>query len=68
MIAAKQTFEMKFMFFNEKLKNINFIYSADLTFRIIKVIDFNRAEPKCYRTELVFLTPVPANKVELFGT
>ena len=39
-------------FFNEILlkryfieKYINFIYSADLTFRIITIIDFNRAEP-----------------------
>ena len=32
------------------LKKINFIYPADKTFRIIRIIDFNRAEPTCYRT------------------
>ena len=31
--------------------NKNFIYPADKTFRIIRVIDFNRAEPTCYRTD-----------------
>ena len=31
-------------------KKHNFIYSADKTFWIIRIIDFNRAEPACYRT------------------
>ena len=31
-------------------KKINFIYPADKTFRIIRIIDFKRAEPTCYRT------------------
>ena len=34
------------IFYEEK----NFIYPADTTFRIIRIIDFNRAEPTCYRT------------------
>ena len=34
--------------------NINFIYSVD------RIMDFNRA------TELIFLTPVPVNKVSFF--
>ena len=32
------------------MEKINFIYSADKTFRIIRIIDFNRTEPTCYRT------------------
>ena len=27
-----------------------FIYYADLTFRVIRKMDFDRAEPTCYRT------------------
>ena len=49
-----------------KKNNINFIYSVNKTFRVIKIMDFNRAEPTCY--QLIFLTPVPANKMELFHT
>ena len=74
MIAAKQRLEMKFvllLFFSIKvrysdilLKNINIIYSADRTFRVIKIMEFNRVEPTCYRNN--FLTPVPANKIEIF--
>ena len=53
---------MKFMFISIKYhysdilleKNINFIYSADLTFRIIRIIEFNRAEPTCYRTNFLY--------------
>ena len=48
------------MFFLENNNNnINFIYSVDKTFRL-----FNRAEPNV--TVLNFLTPVPANKMQLF--
>ena len=47
-------------------KYINSIYSADLTFRVIKKMDFNRAELTCKK--LIFLTPFPANKIELFRT
>ena len=58
LIAAKQTvatFHNKrrkkedaiAIFYGEK---INFIYLADKIFRIIRIIDFNRAEPTCYRT------------------
>ena len=32
------------------MERINFIYPADQTFRIIRLIDFNRAEPTCFRT------------------
>ena len=32
--------EVNVVFFNKK-PHINFIYSADLTFRIIRIIDFN---------------------------
>ena len=70
MIAAKQTVIMKFMFFSIKyrysdilFKNINFIFSADSTFRIMRIIDFNRGEP-----ELIFHTPVTTYKMELFVT
>ena len=40
--------------FIEKCKSL--IYSADLTFRVIRKMDFNRAEPTCYK--LIFLRPV----------
>ena len=64
---------MKFMFFNEKSRyfiekknnNINFIYSGDLTFRIIRIIDLIDLVP--HATELIFHTQVPANKMEFFG-
>ena len=29
-------------------------------------MDFNRAEPTSHATELIFVTPVPANKMEFF--
>ena len=56
--AAKQRaknevcfFSMKYRFSDILLeKKTNFIYSADLTFRIIGIINFIRAEPTCYRT------------------
>ena len=40
-------------FFNIE-KYINFIYSADLIFRIIRIINFNRAEPTCYITNFPY--------------
>ena len=61
--------QMKFQVFFKKIslllyfieKNpINFIYSVE------RIMDFNRAEPTCYRT--FFLTPFLANKMELFRT
>ena len=45
------------------LKNTYFIYSADLFFRVIRKMDFTT-----HATEQIFLTPVPANKMELFCT
>ena len=30
------------------------MYSADETFRIIRIIEFNRTEPTCYRTIFQF--------------
>ena len=57
LIAAKQTVAT---FHNKRCKKdaivifygkkINFIYPADKTFQIIRIIEFNRAEPTCYRT------------------
>ena len=41
-------FSIKYRHSDILLKKINFIYSADSTFRIIRIIDFNRAEPTCY--------------------
>ena len=35
-------------------KYIIFIYSVDLTFRVIRKIDFNRAKPTCYRTNFPY--------------
>ena len=32
------------------MEKINFIYPADKTFQIIRIFDFNRVEPACYRT------------------
>ena len=29
---------------------MNFIYPADYTFQVFRKMDFNRAEPTCYRT------------------
>ena len=44
-------------------KYINFIYSVDLSFRVNRnKMDFNKVER--YRTN--FLTPLLANKMELF--
>ena len=62
MIAAKQ------MFINEvyEFSIVNFIYSVDKTFGVIKIIYFNRTGPRCYSA--IFLTPVLANKMELFCT
>ena len=36
------------------LKNLNFIYSVDKTFWIIRIIDVNRAEPTCYSTNFPY--------------
>ena len=41
-------------------------YSVDKTFRVNKIIDFNRTASKSYST--FFLTPVPASKMGLFHT
>ena len=35
-------------------KNISFIYSADKMFRVIKIMDFNRADHTCYRTNFPY--------------
>ena len=32
------------------MEKVNFIYPADKAFRIFGIIDFNRAEPTCHRT------------------
>ena len=50
------------------LKTIDFIYSVDKRFWVIKILDFNRTGLNSWTTELFFLTPVPANKMELFHT
>ena len=71
LVAAKQTIN----FVKKKMlaiaisygEKINFIYPADKTLRIIRIIHFNRAEPT-YVTELIFTAPFPANKMELFST
>ena len=57
MNAAKQTV------INE-VYILNFIFSADLTFRVIRQIDFIRAE--LHAKKLIFLTPFPTNKMDLF--
>ena len=38
---------------------MNFIYSADLTFRVFRKMNFIGLNP--HATDLVLLTPVPAN-------
>ena len=42
-------------------KIINFIYPANKTFRIIRINDFNRAEPTCYRTNFHCAIPSEQN-------
>ena len=39
-----------------KKNPVNFIYAVDKTFRVIKIIimDFNRSEPICYRTNFPY--------------
>ena len=39
---------MKFKFW--KKPNLNFIYSVDKTFQVIRIMDFNSTEPTCYST------------------
>ena len=46
-------------------KIIIFIYSVDKALREIKIMDFIGLDT--YATVLVFLTPVPDNKMELFS-
>ena len=44
------------------LKNINFIFPIDKTFRVIEIMDFNRTEPTCYST----IFPYASNAVFLY--
>ena len=46
--------------------NINFIYSADYTFWIIRISIL--IELSSHAMERIFNTPVPAKQMELFGT
>ena len=48
------------------LNYVYFVFSTKilLNFLIIRIIDFNRAEPTCYRRNF----PVLANKMEVFST
>ena len=74
-IAAKQTvinevnvFSIKYHFcdiLSKKHTVMNFIYSIDKTFQVIKIMDF-RLSP--HATVLFFHTPVPVNKMLLFHT
>ena len=69
LIAEKQTAINEVYSINEVFSieyHSSFIYSVDKTFRVIKIMDFNRTVPRCYST--FFLTPVPAIKMELFHT
>ena len=51
-------FSIKYCCYNSdillKNNNINFIDSAGLTFWIIRIFDFNRAEPTCHRTNFPY--------------
>ena len=45
-------------------KIINFVYSVDKTIRVFKIMGLIGLYPDA--TVLCFLTPVPANKMEVF--
>ena len=40
------------IYFNEK--HLNFIYSGDKTFWVIRIMDFNRIELTCYSTNFPY--------------
>ena len=64
-IAAKQTVmnEVYGVFSSIKYRYSHKLhYSADLTFRVIRKMDFNRAEPTCYRTNFPYSSSGKQNK------
>ena len=79
MIAAKQTiktiainevkvFSIKYRYSYSDifLLKHNIIYSVDKTFFVIRITDFNKNEQ--HAAVLLFPTPAPANKTQLFHT
>ena len=54
-IAVKQTVTNEiYVIFNKIEKIINFIDSVDETFRVIKIMDFNRTGYRCHSTVLPY--------------
>ena len=47
-------FSIKYRYNDILLKNINFIYSVDKTFRVFRIMDFNINEPTCYSSSFPY--------------